>query len=152
MSAPRTVSAAGVALIQRFESFSPNVYTCPAGKITVGWGHVVKLTDRIAPPITREHGLSLLLDDLAPIDAFLAEAVPAATQGQLDACASLAYNTGLRAFGGSTLLKKFQGGDIPGAAAEFLRWTRATVKGQLVELPGLVARRKAERAMFLGEC
>lgn len=142
-----TAPQAGLALIQAFEGFSPAVYTCPAGKLTVGWGHVVKMTDRIVPPITRDQGLALLRADLAPIEAFLAQAVPTATQGQFDACASLAYNIGLGAFRKSTLLARFRAGDIPGAAAQFARWVNSNGK----PLPGLIRRRKAEMAMFLGK-
>lgn len=143
----RTPPLAGLALIQEFEGFSPTIYTCPAGKLTIGWGHVVKMTDRIVPPITQDRALALLRADLAPIEAFLAGAVPTATQGQFDACASLAYNIGLGAFQKSTLLAKFKAGDIPGAAAQFARWVHSNGK----PLPGLIRRRKAEMAIFLGE-
>jgi len=37
----RHVTNAGLALIKRFESFSPTVYVCPAGYPTIGYGHVV---------------------------------------------------------------------------------------------------------------
>lgn len=147
MSDPRTVSPIGIALIQRFEGYSSTIYTCPAGLPTVGWGHVVKPADGIAPPVSRERALSLLLADLAPIETMLGAAFPALTQDQFDACASLAYNIGLRAFRQSTLAKKLKAGDMAGAAAEFPRWNKS---GGRV-LPGLVTRRAAERALFLGE-
>ena len=35
-------SDVAIALIKRFEGFCAKVYTCPAGKPTIGYGHVVK--------------------------------------------------------------------------------------------------------------
>lgn len=64
---------------------------------------------------------------------------------KLGACISLAYNIGLGNFGKSTVLRKLNGGDVAGAADAFLMWTKAAGK----ELPGLVRRRQAERALFL---
>ena len=49
----------------------------------------------------------------------------------------------------STLLAKFNAGDIAGAAAEFSKWNKARVNGVLTALPGLTARRAAEKSTFL---
>jgi lysozyme len=46
---------------------------------------------------------------------------------------------------GSTLARKENAGDVPGACDELLRWTKA--KG--VTLPGLVKRREQERELCL---
>lgn len=69
------------------------------------------------------------------------------TQGQFDAMVSLAYNIGVGAFGGSTLLRKHKAGDYEGTAAEFGRWTRAA--GKIMQ--GLVNRRRDERAIYEGK-
>ena len=66
------------------------------------------------------------------------------TQCQFDALVSFVFNTGAQAFSCSTLLEKLNAGDMAGAAAEFPRWCFATGK----RLPGLVARRAAEAALF----
>lgn len=68
-----------------------------------------------------------------------------ATDEQLGAMASLAYNIGVKAFTASTLLRKFNAGDIAGAATEFLRWNRAAGK----VMRGLTNRRADERRVFL---
>lgn len=68
-----------------------------------------------------------------------------ATPGQLGAMTSFAYNVGLGAFRGSTLLRLFNAGDSKGAADQFLRWNRAN--GKLME--GLTRRRNDERREFL---
>ncbi|GHH56087.1 lysozyme [[Pseudomonas] boreopolis] len=69
-----------------------------------------------------------------------------ATDAQLGAMTSLAYNIGAKAFTGSTLLRKFNAGDVAGAAAEFVRWNRAG--GRVMK--GLTNRRLDEQKVFLG--
>lgn len=64
---------------------------------------------------------------------------------QMGACVDLAYNIGVSAFQGSTLVKLLNQGDYAGAADQFLVWDRAN--GQVMQ--GLLNRRKAERALFL---
>ena len=36
----RHVTDEGLALIKRFEGFEPEIYICPAGWPTIGYGHV----------------------------------------------------------------------------------------------------------------
>lgn len=60
---------------------------------------------------------------------------------------SLAYNIGVSAFRGSTLLRLLNVSQYQAASDEFPRWNKAGGK----VLPGLVKRRAAERALFLGE-
>jgi lysozyme len=57
---------------------------------------------------------------------------------------SLAYNIGVKAFTNSTLLRKFNAGDLAGAAAEFPRWNRAAGK----VMRGLTNRRLDEQEVF----
>jgi lysozyme len=142
----RNTSPRGIALIQSFEGFSPTVYTCPAGKPTIGWGHVVRKLDKIAPPITKDQAAALLVEDLAPTEIYLGAILPDLPQHQFDALCSFAYNIGLTNFETSTLLRKLKAGDIDGAAKEFVRWVN--VQGK--PLDGLKRRRAAERDMFVG--
>lgn len=67
-------------------------------------------------------------------------------QCEFDAMVSLAYNIGLGAFGGSTLLRLHKAGDNIGAAAQFQRWNRAAGK----VMAGLTRRRLAEAALYRG--
>jgi GH24 family phage-related lysozyme (muramidase) len=39
MQSPLTTSVRGLALIRSFEKFEPKAYLCPAGKLTIGYGH-----------------------------------------------------------------------------------------------------------------
>ena len=66
-------------------------------------------------------------------------------QNQFDALASFAYNVGVGALKQSTALRKLNAGDYAGAADALTMWTRCN--GEV--LPGLVRRRKEERALFL---
>jgi lysozyme len=139
-----TPSPRCVELLKRFEGFRAKPYLCPAGVATIGYGHTegVSLYD---PPLTREAAAALLEKDLAVFAVGVARllAVPV-TQNQFDALVSFAYNVGLGNLQRSTLLRRVNAGDLAGAAHEFAKWTKA--KG--VELPGLVKRRAAERALF----
>jgi hypothetical protein len=67
------------------------------------------------------------------------------TSNQFSALVSLAYNVGIGALRGSTLLRLLNARDYAGAANQFPRWNRG---GGRV-LPGLVKRRAAERDLFL---
>jgi hypothetical protein len=71
--------------------------------------------------------------------------------GQFAALVSFAFNCGSGNLASSTLLRKLNQGDYAGAADQFLVWNKARKNGVLVELPGLTRRRRAERALFLGE-
>lgn len=143
------ISAAGLALIKQFEGLKLAAYPDPGTggePYTIGYGHTggVKRTDTC----TLAQASAWLQGDVQGAVRALADmiAVPV-TQGQFDACVSLAYNIGISAFRGSTLLRLLNASRYQAAADEFTRWNRAGGK----VLPGLVKRRAAERALFLGE-
>lgn len=69
-----------------------------------------------------------------------------ATDKQLGAMASLAYNVGLKRFAESTLLRLFNEGKPELAARQFAVWTLAAGK----RMPGLVNRRADEKRVFEG--
>jgi GH24 family phage-related lysozyme (muramidase) len=75
------------------------------------------------------------------------------TQPRFDALVSFCYNVGAGedGFAGSTARRMLNEGDFQGCADQLLRWNKGTVNGQLVELPGLTRRRKAERELFLSK-
>jgi lysozyme len=66
-------------------------------------------------------------------------------KNQLEALTSFAYNLGIGALKGSTLLKFLNDGNYQAAANQFLRWDKANGK----VLAGLARRRAAERNLFL---
>jgi lysozyme len=137
-------SDAGIALIKQFEGVRLDAYVCPAGVLTIGYGHT---GDDVyeGQVINHDEADALLRADLAKFERCVGVAVNDVTQQQFDACVSLAFNIGCAAFGKSTLARKIAQGDVSGAADEFLRWNRGGGK----VLPGLTRRREAERALFL---
>lgn len=141
----------GIALIKEFESCRLTSYRCPAGVWTIGWGSTgpdigpsmtwtqERADERFAYDLQRfEHEVEILLT-FEP------------TNNEFSALVSFAYNAGVTALAGSTLLRKFNSGDIQGAGNEFLRWNKAKDKktGIRVEVDGLTRRREAERDLFL---
>ena len=138
-------SDVGINLIKEFESFVPETYICPAGKPTIGYGHVVR-PGEVFTTITEEEGCALLAEDLVPREESVGKLVRVGlSQAQFDALVSFVYNVGHGAFNMSTLLRKLNNRDYLGAAAEFQRWKYG---GGRV-LPGLVRRRRREEELFL---
>lgn len=133
--------ALALPMIREFEGLRLIAGRDPAGKWEVGYGH------RCAGPqsITRAEAEALLREDVAIAARAVGQAVTVPLSvGQRAALISLAYNIGATALAGSTLVKRLNAGDVPGAASEFERWVYA---GGVV-LPGLIRRRRAERALF----
>ena len=130
--------------IARWEGCKLSAYRDVAGIPTIGYGRTTDV--KMGDVCTQEQA-----------DAWLAEEVETFRRGvrgavlvplndnQLAACTSLAYNIGLAAFRGSTLLRKLNDGDYQGAADQFPVWNKAG--GRVVQ--GLVNRRAAERDLFL---
>ncbi|PKY43593.1 putative phage-related lysozyme [Rhizophagus irregularis] len=141
------INKEGLALIERFEGFSPNFYKDPVGIKTIGYGHACHVNDcsKIRPPISRAEGEALLKKDLARFE----KCVESLTRiklnsNQFSALCSFTFNLGCGAYQKSTLRRKLNAGDTKGASLEFRKW----VYGGGKKLPGLVRQRKAERALF----
>lgn len=122
----------------------PKAYTCPAGVLTIGYGH----TKNVQPGqvITEEEAEALLRADCADAEAAVARLVKVPlNQSQFDALVSFTFNVGAGNLERSTLLRRLNAGNYERAADEMLRWDRG---GGRV-LKGLTLRRDAERALFL---
>ena len=146
-----TVDEAGLAFIRRWEGCKLLPYRCPAGKLTVGVGHVIRPGEpyREGQAITQGEADLLLFHDLQPVCRTIARGFGSKvkTQGQMNALASFAFNLGTGwLMRGSVWEAVHEGGDVPAAMAKFCK---ARVNGVLTPLPGLVARRKAEGALWL---
>ncbi|WP_110915636.1 lysozyme [Enterobacter roggenkampii] len=148
------VGPEGRALIQSFESCKLVAYPDPGtGGVpwTIGWGHT---GPEVKPGLvwTQAQADAAFLSDLAVFERDVNSLVKVPlTQNQFDALVSFAYNVGsdidaddiAEGLGDSTLLKKLNAGDYASAADEFLKWRKP------LNLPGILRRRKAERALFL---
>ncbi|HJW42060.1 MAG TPA: lysozyme [Rhizomicrobium sp.] len=141
-------------IIKQFEGFRAAPYLDSVGVATVGYGtthypdgSAVTLQD---PPITGAEANSYLTAYVARESTAitpLLQRMP--TLNQAAAMLSLAYNIGTPHYTASSVLRDFNAGNFPAAADAFLLWDKGTVNGQLVVIPGLHARRVAERTIFL---
>ena len=142
-------NAAGLSLIRQAEGLRLRAYLCPAGVWTIGYGTTVYPDGRKVQrgdACTLEQAVEYLAHDLQGFERAVAEMVRVPLTGnQFASLVSLAYNVGIGALRGSTLLRLLNAGDYAGAANQFPRWNRG---GGRV-LPGLVKRRAAERDLFL---
>ena len=150
-----------IKMLKHHEGVRLRPYRCPARLWTVACGRLidpshlkVPFEKRLELPIpegwdrtlTMEEVDGLLAQDLA---RFLAGVRRLCTVDDLSprhlALTSFAFNVGLGNLQASTLRAKHNRGDFDGAADEFLKWNLSAGK----VLPGLVIRRKDERAMYL---
>lgn len=141
------INAAGLALIKQFENCELTAYWDSMGQVwTIGWGHTggIQMGDRI----TQAQADAFLVGDLAKAEAQVSSCISHdITPNQFSALVSFQYNTG--ALAGSTLLTMLNGGNIIGAADQFLVWNKGMVDGVLQPISGLTLRRQAERTLFL---
>lgn len=138
------INQAGIDLIKSYEGCKLNAYKDAVGIPTIGYGHIkgVKMGD----VISQSRAEDILKEDLAVFEPGVEQLLfSEATDNQFSALVSFAFNVGLNNLRMSTLLKKFNAGDVNGAANEFIRWNKAG--GNI--LAGLTKRRLAERALFL---
>jgi GH24 family phage-related lysozyme (muramidase) len=139
---PESTGDKGVELICQFEGLKLERYRDAVGLWTIGYGHLIlkeemeKLTK-----ITTGEAKTLLRKDLKRTEDGVKKLLThSATQSQFDALVSFAFNLGVGNLKKSTLLKKFNAGDIDGAALQFKSWNKAGGK-VLTGLPD-AARRK----------
>jgi lysozyme len=176
MPAPlRDMPQEGIELIKSFEGIPDgdpgttglDPYLDPLDIWTIGWGHAISGADgahlrgranralafsMFPGGITMAQAEALLRGDLVARTAATLRLVKVdLDDGQFGAIMSFVFNCGLGNFGGSTLLKRLNEGNFAAAAEQFLVWNKGRKDGQLVELAGLTRRRRAERALFLGQ-
>lgn len=148
----QVISARGLQVIKEFEGLRLKAYVCAAGKWTIGYGHTAEAGPPSVTPgmqITREQAFEILKRDIASFERDVRRLVRRPlTQGQFDALVSFHFNTGK--LGGSTLLKRINAGRLDDVPAQLMRWTKARdpKSGRLVELAGLVRRRRAEAGLW----
>lgn len=157
------VSKEAIEGIKKDEGVRTKPYRCPALLWTVGVGHVidpnhirVPFNERKNIPLPQEWDRvlsmaevdAILAADLATFERGVLRLCPGGlTQGRFDALVSFSFNVGLGNLQRSTIRMKHNRGDFEGAAEAFMAWTKAGGK----ELPGLVKRRKHERALYESE-
>ena len=138
-------AALAVSTVAYFEGTIRRTYVDPVGVLTSCTGHTgpeLKMGQTFTQEQCDEQLYRDLLKHADDLDCITAPL----TDGQKAALLSMAFNLGRKQLCGSTLVKKLNMRDYKGAAEEFDRWVYAGGK----RLPGLVARRASERAMFEG--
>lgn len=137
------VLALTVPMVALWEGLSLTPYRDPIGILTVCHGETAVEMKRYTPSECK----AMLLESIAAHAADIEPCMPPELPDHVQAAAvSFAYNVGAAKFCASTLSAKLRAGDTPGACAELSRWTYAGGR----QLPGLVKRRAAERAMCEG--
>jgi len=142
-----------VVLIAQYEGCKLVAYLCPAGIPTIGYGatwHIdanrkVALGDKI----TQRQADKWLNMTIAKVAGEVENLAKVLTQGQLDALVSFTFNLGSTYLANSTLLELHRKGLYAQASEEFKKWNKARVGGVLKVLPGLTARRNAERLLYI---
>lgn len=140
----------GVAEIARSEGCRLKAYRCPANVPTIGWGHTRGV--RMGDACTQQQADAWFVEDLTEFtDGVRGVLKQDATESELGALVSLAYNIGLPAFTASTALRRHNEGDRQSAARAFSLFNQARINGVRQVVPGLTARRAREAAMYLSE-
>lgn len=134
-----------VDIIKKYEVRKLTAYKCPANVWTCGYGStgpdvkegvtwsIWQAEDRLKADLVR---FASAVDRLVTVPI---------TSNQRSALISFAFNLGAQALKESTLLRLLNEGRTEAAAEEFPRWNKAA--GRV--LAGLVARREAEKKLFL---
>ena len=139
-----TTSKLGITVIKEFEQLRLNPYDDGAGKLTIGWGHLIKKGEQFTT-ISPELADTMLANDLKEAEMTVSALVTVPlSQWQYDALVSFTFNTGPANLERSTLLTCLNKGRYALAANEFERWVYAGGN----KMAGLMARRRCEKVVF----
>lgn len=165
------VSPELLSMLKHHEGVRHRPYLCPASLWTVGVGHVlypeqaklpmVRTVENADKMLRKEFSLrpednrvwtaaevdDLLAKDLMRFERGVARLCPnsVGNQGRFEALVSFSFNVGLGNLQRSGLRMKNNRAEFDEAAEEFMKWT----KGGGKVLPGLLKRRRDERALYL---
>ena len=136
----RKINKSGLNLIKKYEGCRLTSYICPAGVLTIGYGHTGK---DVKPnqTISKKKAINLLKKDLARFERHVQSYnyIYEWTDNEFSALVSFAFNIGnidqLTAYGTRTRSQ---------IRSAILKYVKANGK----TLPGLVKRRKAELKLF----
>jgi lysozyme len=139
----------GLELLKGFEGLRLKAYEDQAGVWTIGYGHTRGVQE--GRVITEYEADKLLRADVEVAEECILRHVDAPLrQCEHEALVSLIFNIGAGAFATSTLRSKLNDREKLGAACEFTRWNKVTIKGKKTPVDGQTARRTRELVHFLG--
>lgn len=148
-----TISAPGLELIKRYESFSPTRYE-DLGNWYIGYGTLISPEDYVDTAITADVADMLLRDELKThekaLNSFFSRYQLEPSQTQFDALVSFTYNAGSAWMNGSSDLLKLVRGELPDISRldtirAFGVWSHSGGK----VLSGLAERRIEEAVLYL---
>lgn len=142
--------AIAAALALPAEGLRQWAYKCPAGILTVCYGHTGSVTR--GKKYTIDECKALLDKDMLKAVEEVEQCQPGLPVEVLAAFADAAFNIGSKVAcdpSKSTAARKLKAGDYRGACEELPKWNKARVAGVLVPLPGLTKRRAIEREICL---
>ncbi|MBD5258984.1 MAG: lysozyme [Barnesiella sp.] len=138
--------------IKTWEGCRLKAYRCPAGVLTIGYGHTgPDVTEgKIITQSEADRLFDVDIQKFAKSVAPLFAGVPI-NNNQFDALVSLSYNIGSLKAKAPTLLRKVRANpDDPSIRDEFMKRVNARQNGVLKRMPGLVKRRAAEADHYFG--
>jgi lysozyme len=139
-------SSYGIELIKSFEKMSLVPYVCPAGFMTIGYGHKMQ-TCATYETISKEEADHIFLKDLQVAENSVLKNIKVMlNQNQFDALASFTFNVGGGSLQRSTLRQKINRSTFEEAKEEFGRW----IYCKNLRIRGLIFRRKIEAELFSG--
>ncbi len=143
-------------MLGNFEGTVLHRYFDQAGVVTVGTGHALTAAEKAAGAyvegITRAEAKELLRLDVARAEEQVNALVKVPLeQHQFDVLVSFTFNLGGGSLGKSQLLVQLNQGNYGAVPLELIRWMkrRDPRTGMLVEDSGLLARRRAEAAVWV---
>ena len=136
------ISEKGIQLIKNFEGCSLKSYKCPAGVITLGYGHTGTYKGKpltLGMTITQQEADDLLKQDLIKYENYVNSLHRDFNQHEYDALCSFVYNCGI---GSLTTLCRGRNNEQIGKALTLYNKAGGKV------LAGLTRRRKAEQELY----
>lgn len=139
----------GLDHITKWEGLMLKRYICPAGKPTIGVGHVILPGENYAT-ITKEQALEILAKDVERFEKAIKKyiSVPL-NQNQFDALVSFIFNTGEGGIINTSVQKAINGGDFTSVPTKLQEWCKFRVNGVMKINQGLLNRRKSESELFM---
>ncbi|MEM7198212.1 MAG: lysozyme, partial [Pseudomonadota bacterium] len=111
------INDAGLAIIKHYEGFQSKPYTCPAGYLTIGYGHLVREDDAFSSGISETQAEEFLRDDVGIAERAIGVLIrQPLSENQFSALVSFTLNVGSGNLQASTLRRKINRGDCDAAA------------------------------------
>lgn len=144
-------SQEGINAIKKREGLRLKSYQDQAGVWTIGYGHTSPMITE-GMKITKATAENYLKSDVRRFEDAITEAVRVGlSQHRFDTLVSFAFNVGVSAFKGSTLVRELNRGNYENVPHQLMRWNKITVNGVKQVNKGLINRRSSEVSQWAGE-